>query len=243
MRPLASTILLLALPFVAGCDLDAQIATEDGGNRPSDAGGRADAGGGDAGDAMDAGGTDGGTDACVEVECPAPPDGCHYEGFDICTTCGTLVCDVMCGGATSTFPTYDRTCTDVSECVIVDHQTDCCGAIAAMGIRADEESAFDDAEALCRGMYPACGCAAGPRTADDGTTYDGSREVRVECVAGSCTTTFGLPSGAACTAPGDTCGAGLSCCYPCGIPGCDNVCEPTCDPGDPGCVDGCMLRP
>ena len=60
----------------------------------------------------------------------------------------------------------------------------------------------------------------------------------------------GLPN--ACALPGEgdicdpgasLCGTGLSCCYPCGIPGCDNVCEVTCAPSDPGCIDGCFIRP
>ncbi|MCB9653515.1 MAG: hypothetical protein H6729_05185 [Deltaproteobacteria bacterium] len=41
------------------------------------------------------------------------------------------------------------------------------------------------------------------------------------------------------------CGAGLSCCYPCGIPGCEDVCEPTCDPNSSTqpCIDGCIAHP
>ena len=41
----------------------------------------------------------------------------------------------------------------------------------------------------------------------------------------------------------DDCPTGELCCYPCGIPGCDNICEPTCPPGTPGCFGGCYLRP
>ena len=52
----------------------------------------------------------------------------------------------------------------------------------------------------------------------------------------------GLPEGSVCMPGGDPCGAGLSCCYPCGIDGCDFVCEPTCSPGTPGCVGGCIMR-
>ena len=40
-----------------------------------------------------------------------------------------------------------------------------------------------------------------------------------------------------------TCAPGLACCYPCGIPGCANQCEPTCHTGDPGCAGGCLQRP
>lgn len=37
------------------------------------------------------------------------------------------------------------------------------------------------------------------------------------------------------------CGRGLSCCYPCGIPGCENVCTPTCY--DDWCSGGCPMYP
>lgn len=48
-------------------------------------------------------------------------------------------------------------------------------------------------------------------------------------------------------ASGDTCamtsecGSGLSCCYPCGIPGCTNQCTPTCTGA--GCAGGCPAIP
>ncbi|MCC7539816.1 MAG: hypothetical protein IT379_26575, partial [Deltaproteobacteria bacterium] len=53
----------------------------------------------------------------------------------------------------------------------------------------------------------------------------------------------GLGPGEPCGGDRGMCGAGLSCCYPCGIPGCDNLCEPTCDESTPGCAGGCLLRP
>ena len=49
-------------------------------------------------------------------------------------------------------------------------------------------------------------------------------------------------------APGDLdagalpCATGLVCCYPCGIPDCNDVCMTPCTDG-PGCVDGCPLVP
>lgn len=52
-----------------------------------------------------------------------------------------------------------------------------------------------------------------------------------------------LGEGDPCEPDASLCGAGLSCCYPCGIPGCAYVCEVTCAPGDPGCAAGCIIRP
>jgi hypothetical protein len=54
----------------------------------------------------------------------------------------------------------------------------------------------------------------------------------------------GIPAGQPCgnAEDGGPCAAGLSCCYPCGIPGCTNTCTPTCDPSDPDCIGGCPLK-
>jgi hypothetical protein len=52
-----------------------------------------------------------------------------------------------------------------------------------------------------------------------------------------------LGEGDVCDPGASLCGAGLTCCYPCGVPGCNNICEVTCDPNDPACVDGCLIRP
>ncbi len=39
------------------------------------------------------------------------------------------------------------------------------------------------------------------------------------------------------------CAPGLACCYPCGIQGCENRCEPICDDSQPGCSGGCWMYP
>ena len=39
-----------------------------------------------------------------------------------------------------------------------------------------------------------------------------------------------------------SCAPGYSCCYPCGIEGCQNVCTPTCT-DEPWCAGGCPLYP
>jgi hypothetical protein len=52
-----------------------------------------------------------------------------------------------------------------------------------------------------------------------------------------------LQIGDQCTGAWSACDVGLSCCYPCGIPGCQHRCEATCDPADPACSGGCYLYP
>ncbi len=102
-----------------------------------------------------------------------------------------MVCDtVICAGPSSTFPSFDRTCAGDSDCVAVHHTTDCCGNESVMGIAASEQARFDVDEASCEAMYPGCGCAAGPPTADDGTTSLDGTNVTATCDTGTCTSHF-----------------------------------------------------
>jgi hypothetical protein len=86
------------------------------------------------------------------------------------------------------FPSFDKSCVDVGECVIALHQTNCCGTLAAIGINVAEQAAFEAAEAICESQYPGCGCAAGPTTAEDGNSSTDDTAIVVDCVEGSCTT-------------------------------------------------------
>jgi hypothetical protein len=79
-----------------------------------------------------------------------------------------------------------------------------------------------------------CSCGEGEERSSGGVTH---------VCSGGCYVPRGTGgSGDVCTSTAE-CGAGLSCCYPCGVPDCENVCEPTCAPGTPGCSGGCLLRP
>lgn len=132
---------------------------------------------------------------CVP-ECAEPPPGCRYEGPTSCDppSCGRLVCadagsEIRCGaGGEGFFPSFDRSCRATTECVVAVHQTDCCGNSRATGINAAQREAFDAAEAICRPMYPGCGCAARPPVTDDGEVAGFSTAIPVECRAGVCTT-------------------------------------------------------
>lgn len=63
---------------------------------------------------------------------------------------------------------------------------------------------------------------------NDGGAYDGGGGLGALC---------GQSAG------GASCAPGLACCYPCGIPGCDFQCTTPCQPGQPGCSNGCMMYP
>lgn len=174
-------------------------------------------------------------DAPAEVSADAPTDAPSDVPADVSD--GAIAC-----GASGAFPTFARACSVDADCAVVEHEINCCGTLVALGIRADQRAAFDAAEAICRAQYPGCGCAASPTTADDGTRYDGARPARAACVDAVCTSTFGLASGAECAPGGAACGAGLACCYPCGVAGCSYQCEPACKADQPGCSNGCWMR-
>jgi hypothetical protein len=123
--------------------------------------------------------------------------GCRYEPDPTSPcSCGMLVCDggVCCGTTCETpaFPDFERACETDSGCFVALHQSDCCGTFVALGLATGERERFTGAEASCESMYPGCGCAARPTSADDGTScLDASPSVA--CVDGFCRTTCGGP--------------------------------------------------
>jgi len=97
----------------------------------------------------------------------------------------------------------DRSCTSASDCVAVSHTSNCCGQAQMIGIRTSAQSAFQTLEAQCDATYPACGCAAGQPTTDDGSRIKFDGAAGVACEQGKCTT-FVPDCGGPCAA-GTTC--------------------------------------
>jgi hypothetical protein len=95
---------------------------------------------------------------------------------------------VECTGALQYFPDFERSCATDTDCVVVVHQTNCCGSESAFGIRESELAAFNAAEATCDQQYPACGCASFGVDVEDGTRVDfaSKNEINVSCDAGTC---------------------------------------------------------
>ncbi|MBK8011139.1 MAG: hypothetical protein IPK13_07290 [Deltaproteobacteria bacterium] len=94
--------------------------------------------------------------------------------------------------------------------------------------------------------------------AESGSPFEIASNVVELPICGTPATPPCLTEGAACrlaqdgetgesgeTVEAGRCGAGLSCCYPCGVPGCEDVCEPTCDPNSSTepCFNGCTAHP
>ena len=108
----------------------------------------------------------------------------------------------------------DRSCTTITDCIAVPHTSNCCGQMTFMGIRASEAARDQMLEAQCDATYPACGCAEGAPTTDDGSRLAFGGAPGLACAQGICTT-FAPDCGGPC-ANGMTCSscssdAGMSC--------------------------------
>jgi hypothetical protein len=97
----------------------------------------------------------------------------------------------------------DRSCATAADCVAVTHTTSCCGQAVFMGIRSSEQARYQTLEPQCDATYPACGCAAGPPTTDDGSQLRFDGTPGVTCAQGRCTTF--VPDCAGPCAAGTTC--------------------------------------
>lgn len=179
--------------------------------------------------------------------CRASACSCTAGGW-ICTAdCGGGSClpineSVACDSKEPMFPEFDRACTTAADCELTRHQVDCCGGQVISAVNASDFDEWLSAEGTCREQAPAvCDCVS-PDTYESGEPV-GEDTPAANCIDERCVAVPSLSSGDRCGDGPAVCGAGLSCCYPCGIEGCENVCEPSCDDSEPGCSGGCLLRP
>jgi hypothetical protein len=96
---------------------------------------------------------------------------------------------VMCGGTTSSFPSFDKTCSGVDDCAFAVHQTNCCGATLSIGFHKSEAARFAADEQICVAQYPVCGCPATPTMTEDGLSVTAGQSIAVACQGGRCMTT------------------------------------------------------
>jgi hypothetical protein len=97
----------------------------------------------------------------------------------------------------------DRSCTTATDCFAAEHQTNCCGQREFIGMGTSAQAQFQSLETKCEATYPACGCAEGQPTTDDGSKIQFSATPGVACVQGTCTT-YAVECGQPC-ASGTTC--------------------------------------
>jgi hypothetical protein len=164
-------MLAASVAFLAGCSISQSGSME-----------------GDGG----AGGTAGqGTPESSTDSTPAAEGG----GGDGPTADGTgtvTVPGVACGGTMPMFPTFDKTCTSDSDCVVATHETSGCGDMKDIGINKGALAMFNAAEAECRGQYFSSTCFISNTTLEDGSSFRNSTSqtdpVTVACTSGACTT-------------------------------------------------------
>ncbi|WP_441292464.1 hypothetical protein ACSRUE_20595 [Sorangium sp. KYC3313] len=89
----------------------------------------------------------------------------------------------------SSFPAFSKACEQASDCVVLPHVTTCCGDVLFVGVDADDEEAFEAAEAACLAGSPLCDCPSQPSLAEDGRRLERESEqaVAARCDEGSCT--------------------------------------------------------
>jgi hypothetical protein len=109
------------------------------------------------------------------------------------------------GGVTAcqTIAALDHSCTVDADCFAGRRIINCCGTARVVGLRVADKATFDQLEPQCDASYPACGCAMGATTTDDGSVMKLNGNAGVACVQGTCTT-FVAECGHPC-ATGTTC--------------------------------------
>jgi hypothetical protein len=184
-------IFVLSLTLVGGCfeqTTGNDYGTDEGTGEGDDGGTAGDSGGDDGGGDDGSGGTGtggGGTgNTGGETSGTGGTDGGGTTGAGTGSTGGNDV--VECTADPPIFPEFDKQCGNVGECAMVFHTIDCCGTEVVWGINENEVDRFDAAEEICDAQYPACGCPAGPTTAEDGNTGFGPDDFEIECTDGTC---------------------------------------------------------
>lgn len=97
---------------------------------------------------------------------------------------------VNCGEDDNPHPTFDRSCSEPSDCAKINVTLDCCGTILVHGVRTAIAGTAQEQANECASSFPECGCDRQYDYADDGTESTDFSSAVVACVGGTCTTTF-----------------------------------------------------
>jgi hypothetical protein len=188
-----------------------------GGNAGGAGGALGGTGGGTGGSTTGAGGSGGIIASGVAGGAGGSPDAGRTDGGGQVDAAGTA-----CEKAAA----VDRSCTAVTDCVVVTHQTDYMGQTMLLGIRSSEMAHFAALETACHATKNNFKTPA--VAADDGSLVDAMAKT-VACQAGLCTT-----YSAACTQPCAaghvciTCGATSVCSQLCGMSSCTEAPRTSC---------------
>lgn len=118
---------------------------------------------------------DSSTDSSTDVAKESSTDAITFDG-------------PTCVGDSAAFPTFDKGCTNDVSCSFGLHQINCCGSQAAIGLNHAFKVDFEKYETAWRATCPACGCASGGISLDDGEVVGDPSLVGVKCDGGQCRT-------------------------------------------------------
>ncbi|MCY1004419.1 hypothetical protein OV079_02310 [Nannocystis pusilla] len=82
-------------------------------------------------------------------------------------------------------PGVDRSCQFDQDCLVVFHQTDCCGSVDAYSVNVQSTDAWQTAAAPCT-FEPFCDCAPQPTDAEDGESTADKDEIVALCIDNVC---------------------------------------------------------
>ncbi len=114
------------------------------------------------------------------------PDAAAADGMGDCLASADVGAPQCSGGGALYFPSFSKACSADSDCIVAEHQINCCGTKVAWGLAASEKCAFDSAEAVCESQYPGCGCAQFMTQAEDGYTSFNAQDFAARCTTGQC---------------------------------------------------------
>jgi len=89
---------------------------------------------------------------------------------------------LACMSASGQIDASLATCQSDGDCAMAQEQTNCCGTILYVGIRAASASAFAVCESAWVAHFPACGCDSGVSTTQDGKTVGSSADASAPLV-------------------------------------------------------------
>lgn len=92
------------------------------------------------------------------------------------------------GSACDAVNALDDACRVNSDCIVVVHQSDCCGSTIALGVAGRALASFELEEPLCGASYPECECATRGLRTESGELVAHGSTVLVSCVGHRCTT-------------------------------------------------------
>jgi hypothetical protein len=127
----------------------------------------------------DSGEDDAGVDAASAQDSSVVDAASHDAAIDHAADTGIGGCSASADSGH--FPAFADACSSLSDCVMVLHQLDCCGSLAAIGINVAVRNDFDVAEQTWQASCPACGCAQQPTNAQDGNVASSIASIHVAC--------------------------------------------------------------